>query len=135
MVVRHVAAGITGLLVAGGLGLLAAVLEDSDQFWLRAGVFTACTIGPAWGLGWLLFVAGTTGPDAVEHPEENVEQLWWQRSASGAFLDLIIVAGLALTALSVTDLRLDATTVLTGLVVLGLGDLTVRLAVLSRRES
>jgi hypothetical protein len=40
-----------------------------------------------------------------------------------------------LTALAVTDLRLDAVGVLTGLVVLGLADVTVRLAVLQRREA
>ena len=47
----------------------------------------------------------------------------------------MVVAGLALTALSVTDLRVDATTVLTGLVLLGLADVTVRMAVLGRREA
>ena len=132
---RRAAAGVTGLLLAAGLGLLAGLLGADDQFWLRTGVFAACTLGPACGLGWLLFVAGRTGPDAVAHPEETVEHLWWQRSAAGSFLDLVVVAGLVLTALSVTDLRVDATTVLTGLVLLGLADVAVRMAVLGRREA
>jgi hypothetical protein len=135
VVLRSIAAGVTGLLVASALGLLAGALGEPGQFWLRAGVFAACTLGPACGLGWLLFVAGRTGPDAVARPEETVEQLWWQRSAAAAFLDLLVVAGLVLTALAVTDLRLDAAAVLTGLVVLGLADVTVRLAVLQRREA
>ena len=135
MVLRHAAAAVTGLLLAAGLGLLAGLFGDDDQFWLRTTVFAACTLGPAYGLGWLLFVPGGTGPDAVPHPEENVEHGWWQRSASGSFLDLLVVAGLAATALAVTDLRLDAVAVLTGLVVLGLADVTVRLAVLQRREA
>jgi hypothetical protein len=134
-VLRRAAAGATGLVVAAALGLLAGLLGDDDQFWLRTAVFTACTLGPACGLGWLLFVAGSAGPDAVAHPEETVEHLWWQRSAAAAFLDLLVVAGLALTALSVTALRVDATTVLTGLVLLGLADVTVRMAVLGRREA
>ncbi len=132
---RPVAAGVAGLLVATALGLLAGASGPPDQFWLRAGVFAACTLGPACGLGWLLVVAGRTGPDAVARPEETVEQLWWQRSAAAAFLDLLVVSGLVLTALSVTDLRVGAVTVLTGLVVLGLSDVTVRLAVLHRREA
>ncbi len=135
VVLRRVAAGVTGLLAATALGLLAGVLGDPGQFWLRSTVFAACTLGPACGLGWLVFVAGTTGPDAVARPEENVEELWWQRSAAGAFLDLLVVSGLVLTALAVTDLRLDAATALTGLVVLGLADVTARLAVLRRREA
>ncbi len=135
MVLRPVAAGVTGLLVAAGIGLLAGALGEPGQFWLRAGVFAACTLGPACGLGWLLLVAGSTGPDAVARPEETVEQLWWQRSAAAAFLDLLVVSALVLTALAVTDLRLDAVTVLTGLVVLGLADVTDRMAVLHRREA
>ncbi len=135
MVVRHTAAVLTGLLVAAGLGLLAGLSGDDDQFWLRAAVFAVCTLGPAYGLGWLLFLSGGTGPDAVAHPEENVEHGWWQRSASGSFLDVMAVAGLAATALAVTDLRLDAGTVLTALIVLALVDVTVRFTVLSRREA
>ena len=43
--------------------------------------------------------------------------------------------GLASTALAVTDLRLDAATVLTALIVVALADVTVRMTVLSRREA
>ncbi|MEX5717906.1 hypothetical protein [Geodermatophilus maliterrae] len=135
MALRHTAAVVTGVLVAAGLGLLAGVLGDDDQFWLRTTVFAACTLGPAYGLGWLLFVSGSAGPDAVLHPEENVEHGWWQRSASGSFLDLLVVLGLAATALAVTGLRLDAGSVLAALIVVALADVTVRMAVLSRREA
>ena len=135
MVLRHAAAAVTGLLLAAGLGLLAGLFGDDDQFWLRAAVFAVCTSVPAYGLGWLLFLSGGTGPDAVAHPEENVEHGWWQRSASGSFLALVVVAGLAATALAVTDLRLDAGTVLAALLALALADVTVRFTVLSRREA
>jgi hypothetical protein len=133
MVARHVAAVLTGLLVATGIGLLAGAFGD-DRFWLRTLVFAACTVGPAYGLGWLLFVSGTV-EDPLAHPEESVEHDWWHRSAAGAFLDLLSVAGLGTFALSVTGLQVAATTALTALLVLGFADVAVRFAVLRRRDA
>jgi hypothetical protein len=135
VLVRHLAAAVTGLLVAAALGLLAALFGDADEAWLRAVAFGVCTLGPAYGLGWLLFVSGSSGPDPVVHPEESVEQTWWQRSASGSFLDLLVVAGVGATALSVTDLRVDATSALAALIVVGFADVAVRLTVLRRRDA
>jgi hypothetical protein len=134
VLVRHLAAGVTALVLASGIGLLAGTF-GADQFWLRAAVFSACTLGPAYGLGWLLFLAGRSGPDAVASPEDTVERDWWHRSASGSFLDLIVVAGLGLSALAVADLRVDAQNVLAALVVFGLADVTLRHALLSRRDA
>ncbi|NEK59574.1 hypothetical protein GCU56_17085 [Geodermatophilus sabuli] len=134
MVPRHVAAVLTGLLVASGIGLLAGAFGD-DRFWLRTLVFAACTVGPAYGLGWLLFVSGTVDPGPVTHPEESVEHDWWHRSAAGAFLDLLSVAGLGAAALAVTGLEVAATTVLMALLVLGFADVAVRFTVLSRRDA
>jgi hypothetical protein len=135
MVARHIAAAVTALVVAAGLGLLAGVFGDDGQFWLRAGVFAACTIGPAWGLGWLLFVSGADGTEPVARPEETIEHQWWHRSASASFLDVVVVAGVGTTALAVTDLEVAATTALTALLVVALADITVRMAVLRRRDA
>lgn len=134
MAFRHAAAVLTALLVALGIGLLAGSFAD-DRFWLHVAVFGSCTVAPAYGLGWLVFVSGASGPEPVAHPEEGVEHDWWQRSSSGSFTDLLIVAGLVSTALAVTGLRVDATLLLAGLVALALADVTVRFAVLSRREA
>ena len=128
MVARQIAAAVTALVVAAALGLLAGAFGDDGQFWLRAAVFAACTLGPAWGLGWLLFVSGSAGVESVARPEETVEQQWWHRSASASFLDVLVVAGVGTTALAVTDLEVVA------LLVVALADLTVRMAVLRRRD-
>ena len=132
---RHIAAVVTALVVAGTLGLLAGTFGDDGQFWLRAGVFAACTLGPAWGLGWLLFVSGGDGTEPVARPEETVEHQWWHRSASASFLDVLVVASIGTTALAVTDLEVAATTALTALLVVALADITVRMAVLRRRDA
>ncbi|MGY5883852.1 hypothetical protein [Modestobacter lacusdianchii] len=134
MVTRHVAAALTGLLVAGGIGLVAGLFEP-DQFWLRAVVFACCTVGPAYGLGWLVFLSGVTGEDPPVHVEETIEHQWWQRSASASFLDLLVVAGLGSAALAVSGLELAASSVLAGLILFAFADVAVRLTVLRRRAA
>jgi hypothetical protein len=134
MRLRHLAAGATGLVLALGIGLLAGSF-DADRFWLRVVVFTACTLGPAYGLGWLLFLSRTTGPAPVQRVAETVEHDWWQRSASGSFLDLLTVAGLGASVLAVADLDVAASTVLTALLVFAFADVTVRWTVLRRRAA
>ena len=134
MVVRHVAAVLTGLLIATAIGLLAGLFAD-DRFWLHVAVFAACTFGPAYGLGWLVFLPRAADPEPVARPEESVEHDWWQRSSTGSFTDLVVVAGLVATAIAVTGLHVDATLLLSGLIALALADVTVRFTVLSRREA
>lgn len=134
MLVRHVAAVVTALAVAAGIGLLAGTFGP-DEFVLRAVVFAVCTLGPAYGLGWLIFLSGHTGPGPVARPEETVEHEWLHRSASGSFLDLLTAAGLGAAALSITGLQVDAGLMLAALVVLGFADLGVRFTVLRRREA
>ena len=134
MIVRHVAAVLTGLLVATAIGLLAGLFAD-DRFWLHVAVFAAFTSGPAYGLGWLVFLSRVADPEPVARPEETVEHDWWQRSSAGSFTDLVVVAGLVTGALAVTGLRVDATLLLAGVIALALADVTVRFTVLSRRET
>jgi len=134
MVVRHVAAAVTGLLVAAAIGLAAGAFAP-EEFWLRAVVFAACTVGPAYGLGWLLFLSGVTGDAPPPHVEETIEHQWWQRSASAAFLDLLVVAGVGSAALSVADLELAASTALAAVIMFAFLDVGVRLTVLRRRAA
>ncbi|WP_369139188.1 hypothetical protein [Modestobacter versicolor] len=132
MGLRHLAAAVTALVLAAGVGALAGS-ADPDRFWLRAAVFAACTLGPAYGVGWLVFLSAHTGPQPVARVEDTVEHDWWQRSASGSFLDLVTVAGLGAAVLAVADLDVTASTVLAGLLVFAFADVAVRWTVLRRR--
>jgi len=134
MVLRHAATVLTGLLVATGIGLLAGAFA-ADRFWVHVVVFALCTLAPAYGLGWLLFVSPATGPAPVARPEESIEHDWWQRSAAASFLDLLTVAGVAAFALAVSGLEVSAGVVLSGVILLGFADLAVRFTVLRRRAA
>ena len=126
-------AALLALVLAAALGALAGMFRG-DDFWLAAGVFAASTLGPSAALSWFLLVARhVVVVDA--HPEENVERQWLDRAASSALTDLVIAAGVALAALSVTGLETSGSAVLVAVVVLGLADLTVRYLTISRRQS
>ncbi len=134
MLLRHLGAATTALVLATGIGLFAGSFGD-DQFWLRTAVFAACAVPPAYGLGWLLFVAPSAPDGPVTRVEDTVEHRWWQESATGAFLDVIAVAGIGCFALAVSDLRIDAQNPLAALILLAFADVAVRFAVLRRREA
>lgn len=125
-------AGLFTLAVAVTAGAVAGWVR-SDEFWLVATVFAVCTLGPAIALGWLIFVSGhTVQPDP--HVEDSVEARWVERACSGAFVDLVVATGLALTLTSVLDLEVPGGLVLLA-VLAGAGiDAVLRYAVISRRE-
>ena len=126
-------AALLALVLAAALGALAGMFRG-DDFWLVAGVFTASTLGPSAALSWFLLVARHVVVEDA-HAEENVERQWLDRAASSALTDLVIAAGVALVALSVTGLETSGSAVLVAVVGLGLADLTVRYLTISRRQS
>jgi hypothetical protein len=134
MRLRHLAAVVTGALIAVGIGLLAGSFSP-EQFWPRAVVFAACTFGPAYGVGWLAFVLPRTADAGPARVEETVEHDWWQRSTSGSFFDVLTVAGLGACVLAIGHVELAASTVLVALILFAFADVAVRWTVLRRRAA
>src|SRR5690606_865162 len=88
----------SALVLAGGLGALAAFLREQD------GVLTGVGLGiftfpPLLALSWLVLVSRhTVTPEP--HAEESVERQWLDRALSGCFTDVLTACGLALTAVA-----------------------------------
>ncbi len=123
----------SALVLAGGLGALAAFLREQD------GVLTGVGLGiftfpPLLALSWLVLVSRhTVTPEP--HAEESVERQWLDRALSGGFTDVLTACGLALTAVAVTGVEISGLATLTAVVVLAMVDVVVRYVVISRRES
>jgi hypothetical protein len=124
---------LAGLLLAGALGLGAALLRG-EQFWLVAGVFTACFLSPCIALSWLVLGPGR-GVAVDPHAEENVESRWIDKAAAGALFDLVPAVGIALAAVSLFGLEMPGDLALLGVVAFAVADGGLRYLLLSRRES
>lgn len=121
-----------GLGLAGGLGALASTFRDQQPV-LTFVVFSLVLTPACLGVSWLLFVARHT-VRPPEHADQGVESQWLQRSASGAFFDVVMALGLALVAAAVTGIDLALLPVLTTVLIAAMVDVAARYLVLSRRE-
>lgn len=123
------------VLVGGGLAVVVGLIARAvrvDEGWGSAIVFAAMTAGPLLALAWLVLVSRHTVPEDP-HAEDSVERAWMTRATSGALLDVVVLAGVALAAISILDTDIAARTVMAVVLVTAMGDTAVRYLVLRAR--
>ncbi|GMA30824.1 hypothetical protein [Litorihabitans aurantiacus] len=117
----------TGLVLAAGFGVVAAAAGIANgPFWAVAAFFGLISTWAFVALVWIAVVDPDSLRGRAPRTEESVESAWFEKAASASFTDLVIVSGLALAAVAVTDVEISAILVLTGVVVISLADLSVR---------
>jgi hypothetical protein len=126
---RTMTAVLLGTVVGAGIGVGAS--------WGRTGgwdVPTVLVFGLATGIPALMFAWEWLRPDdePVEHPEDSVELDWLRRAQSGAFLDVLVFAGLATAASALLDRHPPGADLV---LLVAMGSAVARLLVLRRRES
>lgn len=89
-----------GVLLSGALGWLFMVLRNGDRPLLAFAVMAVFTLPVAAVLAWAVLVDRATLAGALEEPEDSVESAWYEKAASGAFTDILLVGGLGCAALS-----------------------------------
>lgn len=120
-------AGAVGVVLAALTGTVAAYAQTGGMDQLRLVTFGVMSL-PCWvGLVSLL----RANDDRPAHDEESVEIQWITQATSGAFLDLLLVLGIATTATAV--LGTDAAPTV-AFVVIAMADAAARYAILQRRE-
>ena len=125
----------TNWLVAAAVGVTLAALTGIVAAWAQTGGLDSLrfvTFGvmslPCWvGLVTLL----RSEDDRPAHADESVEMQWITEATSGAFLDLLLVLGVATTASAVLGLEAVPTV---ALLVVAMLDAAARYAILQRRE-
>jgi fatty acid desaturase len=126
--VRRVLAVLGAVLLALGTGALAAWAQTGGWDAPRGVVFAALS-APVW----LALALVVSSPDErPEHHEDSVEAQWLTTAASGAFLDLLTVLGLATAATAVLDVDSVPSVFF---VVLAMVDVAVRMELQRRREA
>ncbi|MEX5273159.1 hypothetical protein RF638_04305 [Kocuria sp. CPCC 205235] len=124
---------VMALVLASIVGAIASVFYDENRL-LGFVIFSACTAGTFFALGWVLFVSKYTVEEDA-HAEDNIEHRWYDKATSGAFHDIITTAGIALFALSVTRLEVSGTAVLILLLTLAMASFGLRFWAAKRRDS
>lgn len=116
-----------GIALAALTGTVAAYAQTGGMDGLRLVTFAVMSL-PCW-IG-LVSLLRSTG-ERPAHDEESVETQWITRATSGAFLDLLLVLGVATTATAV--LGTDAVPTV-AFVVVAMADAAARYAILMRQE-
>lgn len=123
-----------GLALAVGLGAVAAVTGAAGPRPLLGGIAMApVTVWPFLGLVWALIVDRQTLRGATPNPEQSVESAWYERAASGAFSDTLLITGLGTAALAVTGLDVPVLIPLIAVLLVSMGSFGIRYLVLQRR--
>ena len=114
------------VLVSAALGWLFMVLRNGDRPLLAFGIMAAFTLPVTAALAWAVLVDRSTITGALEKPEDSVESVWYEKAASGAFTDILLVGGLGCTALTFLGTEGTAGLVLGGVVAFAMLDFGVR---------
>ncbi|MEB7503323.1 hypothetical protein [Arthrobacter koreensis] len=115
-----------GVLAAGVLGWLFMVLRNGDRPLLEFGIMAVFTLPIAATLAWVVLVDRSTITGAIKKPEDSVESAWYDKAASGAFTDILLVGGLGCAALTLLGTEGTAGLVLGGVVAFAMLDFGVR---------
>lgn len=119
-----------GLVMGAGLGWLAVVAQIAGPSpWLGGLVFAAGLSVPSTALVFVLIVDRETMQGAEARPEESIEASWHYRAASGAFMDLVALLGVAALVTSFVPVDLPVQVVLGGALLLAMAAFGVRFLV------
>ena len=125
---RWVVVVAVGTLLAVGTAALATLVADDRP--LLTFLVYLLVVGPVFFSGALVLLPDPAREDPVTHQEDTVEHAWAESASAGAFVDLMVVAGLATAAQYALDLPAVPLVVVS---VVGMVSFAVRYAMISRR--
>lgn len=115
-----------GAAISAAAGALFVALGDVERPILAFALMATFTFPAAAALGWAVLVDRTTLAGAADKPEDSVESAWYDKAASGAFGDVLLVGGLGAGGFALTWIEGPLTWALSGLVLFAMIDFAVR---------
>lgn len=117
---------VIGVLISAGSGWLYMLLRDGGRPLLEFAVMAVFILPVSTVLGWAVLVDRSTLTGAIEKPEDSVESAWYNKAASGAFTDILLVAGLSCAAVSFLDVEGPLGLVLAAVIAFAMLDFAAR---------
>ncbi|MBE1513736.1 hypothetical protein [Nesterenkonia halotolerans] len=124
-----------GAAISTGAGALFVALGDVERPILAFALMTMMSLPASAALGWALLVDRSTLAGALEKPDDSIESGWYDKAASGAFGDVLLVGGLGAAGFAVAWIDGPLTWAVSGLVLFAMLDFAVRHQWLKRSEA
>lgn len=115
-----------GLVIASGVGGLFAWLGGLEQPLLGFTVLTITTLPVATTLSWALIVDRATVTGMTRSPEHSIESTWYEKAASGAFGDVLVITALGSAGFAFLRVEAPVTWILFAMAVLTILDFAAR---------
>ena len=125
---------VLGAALSSTIGGLFVAFDNPSRPWVAFAIFAAVLLPVSTALAWVLLVDRSTIAGATKNPEENVENVWFERAALGALGDLMVVLGLGTGAFALFDLDVAPALLLGALWFLATDDFAVRYLLIRRAE-
>lgn len=115
-----------GLPIALGLVWLEIQFGKPSQPWLFFWVLLLAQLPITTVGGWAVLVDRSTIKGAVKNTEDTIENQWYTKATSGAFLDIFVLTGVGSAVTAYLDLPLTVSWTLTILAIFSVVDFGVR---------
>lgn len=123
-----------GVVLAVGTAALAVLTGSAGPRPFLGGVVIALvTVSPWIGLAWAFVVDRESLRGAVADPEQSVESVWYDKAASGAFTDVLLITGLGTTAIALAGIEISTVLALAAVLLVAMCSFGVRYIAQSRR--
>lgn len=117
---------VIGALISAGFGGLFVWLGDVQRPTLAFAIMAIVTLPVTVTLGWAVLIKRSTLAGAIDKPDDSIESAWYEKAASGAFGDILIVGGLGLAGFAFTRLEVPVSLILLAVVLLAMLDFAAR---------
>lgn len=124
-----------GVIISAGAGALFAWLSSVEQPVLAFCIVAIATLPISVTLGWALLVDRSSLRGAVDKPEESIESAWYEKAASGAFGDIVMVGALGFAGFGFLQLNASVSWILLAVTLLAMIDFGARYVWLRKSAS
>lgn len=123
-----------GFIAGTALALVLVATRSIGPHPVAAGIAVAILmLPPCAGLVWALIVDRDTLRGATKNPEQSIESAWYDRAASGALGDTVVVTGLGAAVIVFTGVQVPTELALAAVILVAIGSVAIRYLIQQRR--
>ncbi|MFD1375201.1 hypothetical protein ACFQ4U_02445 [Micrococcus antarcticus] len=115
-----------GIFVSASLGWGFSLLGNAERPVLVFALMAIGTLPASAALGWVLLIDRSTLSGVVKRPDDSIESAWYEKAASGAFGDILLVGGLGAAVFAFMKIEAPVSWCLSAMVLFAMLDIAAR---------